>query len=173
MIASDRIPVIALVFGVAYAVIYVICTEMNFPLLTYHPVTGDIGLLREAPKSGPAMYWYGWMLTSFLGAVVAAGFAAVVPEVWLQRTILFGCVAAVAYLVLYTIALYVYDRASVELELLKSRSLAAAIAAVIAAEAVLLLPARWSKRLWPGWASLVPVGALAVLAYYLSPYFTR
>jgi hypothetical protein len=27
--------------------------------------------------------------------------------------------------------------------------------------------------LWQGWVWLVPIGALAVLAYYLTPFFTR
>jgi hypothetical protein len=31
MMASSKLAVFAIVFGVAYAVIYVICTEMNLP----------------------------------------------------------------------------------------------------------------------------------------------
>ena len=72
MSVSERIPVFALVFGVGYAVIYVVCTEVNLPLITYHPVTGDIGLLRQPARTGPVMYWYGWMLTSLVGAVALA-----------------------------------------------------------------------------------------------------
>jgi len=34
MMASSKLAIFTIVFGVAYAVIYVICTEMNLPLLT-------------------------------------------------------------------------------------------------------------------------------------------
>jgi hypothetical protein len=69
--------------------------------------------------------------------------------------------------------LFVYDKATVELEFLKSRWLSIAAAVVVAAVISLLAPASWTQQLWPGWAWMVPLGALAVLGYYLSPYFTR
>src|SRR5262249_34180619 len=109
MIASDKIPVFTLAFGVAYAVIYVICTEVNLPLLTYHPATGELGVLWQPPKGGTTMYWYGWMLTSALGALLVAFVAIAIPEPWLQRAIMFGCMAAAAYLIIYTVALFIYD----------------------------------------------------------------
>jgi uncharacterized membrane protein len=173
MIASGKIQVFALAFGVAYAAIYVICTELNLPLVTYHPVTGEIDLLWQPPKRGPAMYWYGWMLTSLVGAFVLALIATAIPEPWLQRAIMFGCVAAVAYLILYTVALFIYDKATVELEILKSRWLAAAAALVAAGIVSYVVPSQWNQRVWHGWIWVVPIGSLAVLAYYLTPYFTR
>jgi hypothetical protein len=173
MIASNRIPVFTLTFGVAYAAIYAICTEINLPLLTYHPVIGEIDFLWQPPRRGPAMYWYGWMLTSAIGAIVLGWVGAVVPEQWLQRAILFGCLGAVAYLVLYTVALFIYDKATVELEFLKSRWLSAIAAMVVAAVVSCFAPARWRQQLWPGWTWVVPLGSLAVLGYYLTPYFTQ
>ena len=91
----------------------------------------------------------------------------------MQRAIAFGSIGAAAYLVLYTLALFVYERASIELEFLKSRWTSIAAAVILAAVISLLAPASWTRRLWPGWAWVVPLGALAVLGYYLSPYFTR
>ena len=173
MIASEKIPIFAITFSAAYAVIYVICTELNLPLLTYHPLTGDIDFLRQPPRRGPAMYWYGWMLTSMIGAVLVAWIGTVIPEQWLQRAILFGCLAAVTYLMLYTVSLFIYDKATIELECLKSRWLSAIAALVLAAAVSCLAPARWSQRVWSGWAWVVPIGALAVLGYYLAPYFTQ
>ncbi len=172
MMASSKLAAFAIVFGVAYAVIYVISTELNLPLLTYHPVIGEVDFLWTPERRGPAMYWYGWMLTSLIGAVALGWIASAVPEPWVQRVILFGCLAAVAYLVLYTLALFIYDKATVELEFLKSRSLSVVAALVVAATSF-FAPTAWNERLWPGWVCVVPIGALAVLAYYLTPYFTR
>jgi hypothetical protein len=67
------------------------------------------------------MYWYGWMLTSLFGAAALASIASIVLEQWVQRAIFFGCLAAVGYLIFYTLALLVYDEATVELGFLKSR----------------------------------------------------
>jgi hypothetical protein len=173
MNSSDKIRVFALVFGIAYAVIYVICTEVNLPLLTYHPAIGEVGILWQPPKNGPAMYWYGWMLTSALGASAVAFIAIAISEAWLQRLITFGCAGAAAYLILYTLALFIYDNATVELGFLRSRWLSGASAAVVAAIVVAIVPSRWNKQVWHGWAWVVPVGAIGVLAYYLVPYFEQ
>jgi hypothetical protein len=173
MMASSKLAVFTIVFSVAYAVIYVICTEMNLPLLTYHPVIGEVDFLWKPERRGPAMYWYGWMLSSLIGAAALAWIASVLPEQWVQRAIFFGCLAAVGYLILYTLALFIYDKATVELEFLKSRSLSVVASLVVAAGISLFAPAKWNQRLWPGWVCIVPIGALAVLTYYLTPYFTR
>ena len=107
IIASEKIPIFAVAFTVAYAVIYAICTELNLPLLTYHPAIGELDFLWKSEKRGPSMYWYGWMLTSLVGALLLAWIATLVPEQWLQRAITFGCVGAAAYLILYSLALFV------------------------------------------------------------------
>jgi hypothetical protein len=173
MTASSKVAVFTTVFGVAYAVIYVICTEMNLPLVTYHPAIGEVDVLWTPERRGPAMYWYGWMLTSLIGALALAWLAIIVPEQWVQRAIFFGCTAAVGYLIFYTAALFIYDRATVELEFLKSRPLAVVAALVAAAGVSFFASSRWQQRLWPGWIWLVPIGAFVVLGYYLTPFFTR
>jgi hypothetical protein len=173
MIATDRTAMFAITFTVGYAVIYTVSTEFNLPLVTYHPVIGEIDFLSKPPRSGPAMYWYGWMLTSLIGATILALIAAVTPEAWLQRAITFGALAAVSYLVVFSLALFVYDKATVELEFLKSRWLSVVAAIVLATAVSLFTPTSWNERVWPGWVWVVPVGAIAVLGYYLTPYFTR
>jgi hypothetical protein len=63
-----------------YAVAYLIAMEKNYALFTYHPALEEFGLLVERPKEGPAMYWYGWMATAGIVALVAGLIACFVPE---------------------------------------------------------------------------------------------
>jgi len=79
-VTSSRFPVFAIVFAVAYAVAYVIAMEKNYALFTYHPALEEFGFLVERPKEGPAMYWYGWMATAGIVALVAGLIACFVPE---------------------------------------------------------------------------------------------
>jgi hypothetical protein len=174
VIAPNKLPIFIIVFVAAYAALYTVCTEVNLPVLTYHPVLREIDFLRAPQKRGPTMYWYGWMLTAGGGALVIAWIATVVPERWVQRTIMLGCLGAVAYLILYTIAPFVSDMAPVAAsEFLKSRAPSVIAALAVAAVASYFAPARWTQRVWPGWVWLVPIGSLSVLGYYLSSYFTR
>jgi len=62
-----------IIFAAAYAIIYVVALENNYALFTYHPELNQFGLLVEKPIQGPAMYWYGWIATSALGALIVAG----------------------------------------------------------------------------------------------------
>jgi len=173
MMATSRPATFAIVFTVACAAIYTACTELNLPLATYHPVIGQLDLGWVPERRGPTMYWYGWMLTASIGALVVAFLATFVPENWLQRGIAAAALAAVGYLACCSLALFIYDRAPIELEFLTWRWLSLAVAIVLAVVVACLLPARLNERLWPGWAWIVPLGAIAVLGYYLTPYFTR
>src|SRR5215216_4013865 len=127
----------------------------------------------EASPQRRAMYWYGWLLTALIGATILALATTVTPERWMQRGITFGVLAAVGYLIVYSVALFIYDKATIELEFLKSRWLSAIAAIVLAAAVSLFTPTSWNERVWPGWVWVVPIGAMAVLGYYLTPYFTR
>ena len=80
MTVARPFPVFAIVFAVVYAVAYVIAVEQNFALFTYHPALEEFGFLVEPPKEGPAMYWYGWMATAGIIALVAGIIACLVPE---------------------------------------------------------------------------------------------
>jgi len=56
------------IFAAAFAVIYVICVEANWALVTYHPRINEWEFLTKPAKSGPAMYWYGWIGITLLSA---------------------------------------------------------------------------------------------------------
>lgn len=73
------------VFSVAFAVLYVCAVEYNLALFTYHPQLRQWGLLVEAPRSGIAMYWYGWLATASLGGMAASVCALGVPKAWTSR----------------------------------------------------------------------------------------
>ena len=75
------------VFSVVFAVVYLLAVELNWAVVTYHPATGTWGLGVEAAKAPrqPAMYWYGWLLTSAFAAAAAGAVAAVMPREWADR----------------------------------------------------------------------------------------
>ena len=77
---TTRFPVFAVVFAVVYAVVYVIAVENNYALFTYHPADNAFGLLVEPPGTGPAMYWYGWIATAGISALVMGLIACYIPE---------------------------------------------------------------------------------------------
>ena len=66
-------------FTIAFAILYLLSVEFNWALFTYHPALEEFGLLAQKPKDGPAMYWYGWIATSAVGAFVIAAATSRVP----------------------------------------------------------------------------------------------
>jgi hypothetical protein len=80
--ASSRFGAFALVFGICFGILYVVCDMAALPMFTYHPGTDriDPGFALPRRDEGPAMYWYGWIATSALGAFVLGLLAALLPE---------------------------------------------------------------------------------------------
>src|SRR5262249_57478311 len=87
MMASSKLGVFTIVFGVAYAAIYVICTELNLPLLTYHPLIGEVNFLCTPDRRGPAMDWYGWEVTPPVGGGAPPWNASTLPGAGVQQGI--------------------------------------------------------------------------------------
>ncbi len=79
--AASRLGTFVLVFGIAFAVLYVVCDLAALPMFTYHPGTDriDPGYAPARRDEGPAMYWYGWLATSALGAAILGGLAVLLP----------------------------------------------------------------------------------------------
>ncbi len=80
--ASSRFCAFALVFGVSFAILYVVCDMAALPMFTYHPGTDriDFGHTPARRDEGPAMYWYGWVTSSALGASILGVLASWLPE---------------------------------------------------------------------------------------------
>ena len=83
MTLSRAFPVFAIAFAVIYILqVYLTALQINLALITYHPQIGRWAMLAEAPRQGqgPAMYWYGWLLTSALAAGAVAALSLVLPR---------------------------------------------------------------------------------------------
>jgi hypothetical protein len=78
---------LAAIFGIAFAIIYAPTMDLNWTAATYHPIQGVWDWGRAPPRGGgsPAMYWYGFVLTSAFGAFVVTAIAAVIPDTLMAR----------------------------------------------------------------------------------------
>ena len=85
MMRARSFPVFPVVFAAVYAIAYLIAVKQNYALFTYHPGTEQFGFLVEPPREGPAMYWYGWIATAGLSALVAAVVACLIPQQMARR----------------------------------------------------------------------------------------
>ena len=172
---TSRFGTFAITFGIAFAVLYTVFEQLNWPLFTYHPAVGKVDFWMQRPRSGegPPMYWYGWLALSFAGAAVLGWIATVVPRQWLYRATIFCCALAALWPAAYAGAIFLADRVSFDAEFLKSIWLSGGLALAGAAAISLYGSAQWVQRLWVKWLWLVPVGGLAVLGYSLKTYFLR
>lgn len=85
MIAGRSFAVFSVVFAVAYAVLYLFAIEYNLALFTYHPASAEFHWLVQPAADQPAMYWYGWIATSALGAAAIAFMITALPAAWTAR----------------------------------------------------------------------------------------
>ena len=67
---NTRWTFLAVVFAVAYAIVYLLAVWNNYALFTYHPAINEIDMGVQKSRDGPAMYWFGWMSTAALGASI-------------------------------------------------------------------------------------------------------
>lgn len=69
------------IFGIAFALAYGPVMNNNWSLATYQPKQGiwQFGV-NPGIQGGPPMYWYGFVLTSLVIALVVTAIAALIPE---------------------------------------------------------------------------------------------
>ena len=72
------------VFAAAFGVFYGLCDVWRWPLFSYYPATGRLvwGYALETADDGPAMYWYGWIVSAMLAALGTAMAAMSLPLRW-------------------------------------------------------------------------------------------
>jgi len=165
----------AFTFGIAFAILYTICVWRNWPLFTYHPAVNKLDLLWNPGRSGegPAMHWYGWLVVSAVGASVLGWIATIISSQWLHRATIFSCLLAVLWPAFFVLAVFIADRASFDLEFLKSAWITAVPGFIGAIAVSYFVPSQRAKRLWPRWLLIVPIGAFVILGYSLMPLFLR
>ena len=105
--ASSKLRTFAFTFTIAGCVMYVLCMFFNLPLVTYHPAVNklDLGWVAARSGEGPAMYWYGWTLTTVVVATVAGFVATLLPETVTKKIPLF----LVWLLPMLTVPYMIYD----------------------------------------------------------------
>jgi hypothetical protein len=80
MTASRKFGVFAVAFAVAYPIVYIAATELNWAAFTYHSALGRFTPGPTKPIEGPAMYWFGWITTSTVAAAIIAAIVAYLPD---------------------------------------------------------------------------------------------
>lgn len=70
------------IFSAAFAIIYAIAVESNLAAITYHPKTDQWGWLTQEATNGPAMHWYGWLITAFVGALIVSTVSLPLTQRW-------------------------------------------------------------------------------------------
>jgi hypothetical protein len=164
----------AITFGIAFALLYTVFERLNWPLFTYHPVSGQVDFWKQMTGVGPPMFWYGWMALTALSALVVAWVATMVSGAWLRRATVFCCVLAVLWpAALAAIQYFIVYGATFDADFLNSVWVAAVPALIGTAAITYALPGRLVERLWPSLLLLVPIGGLVVLGYSLQQYFVR
>jgi hypothetical protein len=80
--SSSKLRAFVVTFAIAGPILYLVCSARNLPLITYHPAMNRIDLGWTAARSGegPAMYWYGWTLTTLVSGAIVSFLATLLPE---------------------------------------------------------------------------------------------
>jgi hypothetical protein len=80
--ASAKFGAFAIVFSLAFPLLYLVFEKYNLPLFTLHPATNRLEWFYGPPRSGegPTMYWYGWSALCLIVAAVLGAIATAVPE---------------------------------------------------------------------------------------------
>ena len=84
----------AFVYGISFAILYVVVLKLDLALFTVYPTIGVVLLGTHHSRDvggpsmaflAPAMYWYGWTASAALGALICGVIAALLPERWTRR----------------------------------------------------------------------------------------
>jgi hypothetical protein len=172
--SESKFGTFAITFGIAFAVLYTVFERLNWPLFTYHPVTGALEFWKQMAGKGPPMFWYGWVVLAAGAALVVAGIATMVSGPLLRRATLFCCALAALWPTsLVVLTSFSADWASMNAEYMNSVWAAGVPGVVGAAAVTYFVPSQWAQRMWTSWLLIAPICGLIVLGYSLKPWFTH
>ena len=77
---SARLRVFVITFTAVSAAAYYVVLIENWPLFSYGPAVGEWTLFNHGASDGPTMYWYGWIVTSAIVAVVIAALVSLLAD---------------------------------------------------------------------------------------------
>jgi hypothetical protein len=171
---TDKFGTFVITFGISFALLYTVYERLNWPLFTYHPVSGLLEFGRVPTGIGPPMFWYGWIALAVISALIVSWIATKLSAHLLSRATVFCCVLAALWpTVLEAIRYYVVKIATYDADFLNSVWIAAVPAFVVTAAVTYFVPARVAERMWTSWLLIVPIVGLVVLGYSLQQYFVR
>src|SRR5262245_60004917 len=167
--ASAKFKTFALVFGLTFTVMYVICDLFSLPLFTYHPATNRVGWGWEPGRSGegPAMYWYGWTAMCFVVGTIVGLVATLVPERKIPQTVIWGLLLVISALFWWEAHKSGWDTA---------KTIYAAISlgvALIFGFLATRLPEETLKKAPLLLVWVIPIVVFIPLAYSLMPFWTK
>jgi hypothetical protein len=172
--ADTRSGIFAITYSIAFALLYTAFERLNWPLFTYHPVSGIVDFWRQPAGIGPPMFWYGWLVLAAVAALVVALAATVFPTRGLQRATVFCCALGALWPAALTgLQSFIVNWATFDADFLNSPWIAAVPAFIGATVVTWLIGARLAERLWTSLLLIVPIAGLAVLGYSLQQYFVR
>ena len=170
----SRFGTFAITFGISFALYYTVFERLNWPLFTYHPVSGALEFWKQMEGKGPPMFWYGWLVLAGMAAAVTSAIATAVPGSILRRATFFSCVLAALWPTCLTVLrTFGADWQAFNAEYMNSVWAASVPALLITAAISYAVPARFVQRAWAPLLLLVPIGGLVVLGYSLQQYFTH
>ena len=80
--SSTKFKTFVVTFAIVGTLTYCISLFFNWPAFTFHPAVDrfEWGWGPSKSGEGPAMYWYGWVVTSLIVSTVAGFLSTLLPE---------------------------------------------------------------------------------------------
>jgi hypothetical protein len=80
--SSTKFKTFVITFAVVGTLTYCVSLFFNWPVFTYHPAVDrfEWGFGRNRSGEGPAMYWYGWVVTTLIVSAIVGFLATLLPE---------------------------------------------------------------------------------------------
>src|SRR5580704_750003 len=145
----SRFGTFAITFGISFALYYTVFERLNWPLFTYHPVSGALEFWKQMEGKGPPMFWYGWLVLAGFAALVTSVIATAVPGGLLRRATFFCCALAALWPTCFAVLRsFVADWQALNVEFMNSVWAAAIPALLITAAISYAVPARFVQRVW-------------------------